>query len=137
MDMNTEMEQMLKQPVYNKITPENIVHIQDFLTEQKNKPYYDIKEVVGKELTVIGTEIRILSNGFDLYTPEFCVYSSPMNGAAITLDGIIPKEKAVAYKMGDVAKSFFYIFNKPIKLKITIEKAMVFFKRYNFEVLDE
>ena len=134
-----EIEQMLKNPVevinYTDVDDTERQKINDFLDMNSKKVRVTLRKVAGKEIAVLGAELRIATGGFDLYTPDYVIHASQWNGRKITAESIPFEEDGSIYCNRSGGGRYLYVFHEPLKMKVTLSRAMGVFPKYEFEVL--
>lgn len=109
--------------------------IQEFLTIHKLNPGLSIHDSIGKTLTIEGADISIRNQSFTLYSKNYNIYGTFMDGCVILMNEFLLnyfKTHKNIYQRQYAWDGHFYIY--PNELKIKINQKGKLLKRYSFEV---
>ena len=110
--------------------------IQEFLTIHKINPVLSINDMIGKTFTIEGADISIRNQGFTLYTKDYNIYGTFMDGCVILMNEFLLKyfktNKNISHRQY-AWDGHFYIY--PNEFKIKVNQKGKLFKRYSFEVV--
>jgi hypothetical protein len=138
-ELDMKIQETLKssqtgEDVVQKIGPIEEEEIMRFLSEHRASGYTPLKVLTGKEITLYGADVNLLS-GFALFTGSGNFYGSFSDNCTIpllsVLQDVVNKGIGVCYHNKDAGGRYFFVFTG-IRMKICLRGRIL--HRYEFEV---